>query len=138
MANNKINVDPEKMKVMIYKWGKKEVLDEGFVPIPKRFLRVMRAVLDSEKSLSDLRVILAIVDLRRPGDNSEFYISQLASIAGIKVELFIDRLKSLHAQRLLRVEFKDKTRVSIDIASLAKRIMMESDPEEKDDSAPLF
>ena len=135
MANKKVVIDPAKMKVMIFKWQRKELLDEGFIAFPKRLLRCLRQVLEGTKPLTDLRVILAIVDLRRPDDDKPFSISHLASIAGIPPKVFLERLNDLATRRLLKIEFSpdDPNRVRVDISRLAKRILIESDPEEDDD-----
>lgn len=89
----------------IAKWGY-PVLSEGFVPLPKKLLRRLPAVLGGN-ALEKLQVILAIVDFLREDLKSQPSKDYLAFIAGLPVERFKVILKELEEAELIDVSGTD-------------------------------
>jgi hypothetical protein len=84
--------------VVVEKWSD-TVLDEGFVPFPKRLLRCMTKIFRGpDTALSQLAVVLVIVDYRRPNLARPPSVRFLAFNAGMGVEEF-----ERHAAELVRL-----------------------------------
>lgn len=87
-------------EVVIHKWGER-LLDQGFVPFPKRLVRCAPRVFKGDLRLSELCALLAIVDYQRPQLVRKPSLSHLASVAGISEERFRACLKNLKRRKLL-------------------------------------
>ena len=112
-----INV-PETVAV---KWSR-EVVNEGFVPFPKRLLRCVTSLLDGEDPLGELAVLLAIVDYRRPGLTRGPSLAFLAFVANMPVEKFRERLHRLEGKSLITVAGTDDD-LKVDLKPLLERIV---------------
>jgi hypothetical protein len=83
------------------KWGD-DVPDEGFVPMPKRFLRILDGVLGPSDELDELRALLAVVDFQRKELKQYPSVDYLAFLAGLKVSEFKAAADRLIHKELLR------------------------------------
>lgn len=129
MAFRKINFE-KVPAVTVFKWHGKEVLDEGYVALPKRLLRTMRETLTGKKPLSDLRVLLALVDYNRPDLERPPSLRYLASIAGMEESVVEERLEDLEKRKLVRVIDWNKNAICVDYGGFVRRILRESDQQE--------
>ena len=77
------------------------LLDEGYVPFPKRLVRCLDNVLPQPLGLPHLRVILAVEDFKRDGQMRLPSIQFLAHLAGRKEKEFGARLKDLKKEGLV-------------------------------------
>jgi len=91
---------------VIEKWNF-QVLDEGFVPFPKRLLRCLGSVFNEDGGIERLAVVLAVADYRRPNLIHPPSVEYLAFIAGLPVERFRLRLAELHQQKLVTIAGSD-------------------------------
>ncbi|HWB55168.1 MAG TPA: hypothetical protein VG722_13280 [Tepidisphaeraceae bacterium] len=80
--------------VLRSKWGGR-VLDEGYVPVPKRLLRCAGKLFRGKRRLSNLRAMLAIVDYERPTVARAASIEYLAFLAGMSKKRFSESLQDM-------------------------------------------
>lgn len=78
------------------KWSA-SVLDEGYVPFPKRLIRASRMLFGGATGLEQLMVVLALVDFRRLNQQRFPSVGFLAFTAGMEPERFQERLNELVA-----------------------------------------
>src|SRR5438874_2069295 len=71
------------------------MLDEGFTPFPKRFLRCLGELFGESDALDDVRVLTALADYQRAEETPPARIEMLAAIAGLPPARFCDRLNEL-------------------------------------------
>jgi hypothetical protein len=69
-------------KAVRVKWTS-DVLEEGFVPFPKKLLRSLSVLFPRDPGVEELAVILAVVDARRPGMKRNPSLEFLSFLAGI-------------------------------------------------------
>jgi len=101
MALVRRKIDRERLpEVVVAKWSE-DVLLEGFVPFPKRFLRTMYRVLPPDNALEYLGVILAVADYLRPNLVRLPSLEYLAFIAGMSLDCFQRRLAELERANLV-------------------------------------
>jgi hypothetical protein len=113
--------------VVAAKWAP-EVLDEGFVPFPKRLIRTLARIFRGEHGVANLAVVLAIVDYRRDTPVREPSIGYLAFNAGLTTEEFRERLADLHEQGLIDFWGSDEA-LRVEIKGLVRTIVRESSGE---------
>ena len=103
------------------KWSG-EVLDEGFVPFPKRLLLVVSQVFSGDHAIEDLAVVLAIADYLRPDlirwPSTDF----LAFTAGLSKGTFMDRLRALEERGLVETEGPDNE-LTVSLDGLLRQIV---------------
>ena len=110
----KIDVSHDRLRVAVHKWSK-EILNEGYVPFPKRLVRCLTKIFTGDQPLIELAVILAIVDYRRPDLRNPPSFQFLAFSAGIDVEQFRQCVSNLKERGLLNWEgAEDFARFKID------------------------
>jgi hypothetical protein len=85
------------------KWNA-DVLDEGFVPLPKRLLRSLGTIFVGSTAIDDLRAVLAVVDYRRPKLQHPPSLDYLAFIAGLSNEDMTAALDRLRDRGLITIE----------------------------------
>jgi hypothetical protein len=107
------------------KWSQK-VLDERFVPLPKRLLRCLPTVFKGEHAMEDLAVVLAIVDYLRPGLSRGPSIDFLAFTAGLARDVFVERARSLEERGLIRRNGSDDA-VEFSVKGLEEEIVRQTD-----------
>ncbi len=105
---------------VLYKWSEL-VLDEGFVPFPKRLVRCLGEIFRGDEGIQDLQVVLAIVDYRRPNLTRQPSLDYLAFLADMTPAAFRQRLDSLRARGLLTVD-GEEDELNIEISGLLGEI----------------
>lgn len=105
---------------IVAKWSP-ALLNEGFVPFPKRFLRCLPKILKGEHAVRDLAVILAVVDYKREKLLRLPSAEYLAFVAGTELPEFEASLNRLKEGGL--VTFKRDTEcIDVSIDGLIARI----------------
>ena len=104
------------------------VLNEGFVPFPKRLLRCVSKIFQGSSGMDEMRTVLAVVDFRRPGAKKPPSLDYLAFVAGMDVNEFRNRLDTVRSKGLIVTRELDD-RLEVEIEPLLERIMQESEKE---------
>jgi len=110
------------------KWSA-NILDEGYVPVPKRLIRCLPKIFAGDGASEQLAVVLAIVDYRRPKLVRQPSLGYLAFVAGMDVSRFAEVLQDLETAGLLKVG-GDERALTISLDGLIRRIQRESSGEE--------
>jgi len=84
-----------------FKWQSEKILDNGFVPFPKRLMRCASRIFKGPLRMSELVAVLAIVDFRRPQLNRKPSLDHLARLAGLTDDRFRACLRSLKDRKLV-------------------------------------
>ena len=109
------------------KWSP-DVLDDGFVPFPKRLLRSLTRLFTGDTGVANLAVVLAIADYKRDVPVPHPSVGVLAFAAGLTPEQFRERLTDLQERGLVEVWGTDEA-LRIDMKGLLKAIVRESSGE---------
>ena len=104
---------------VLYKWGD-DILNEGFLPFPKTFLRKLPEVLEGG-DLELLQVILAVVDYDRPNLKNLPSAEYLAYLAGISEEQFMHRVGDLLRMGLCHVS-GDRDNLLVSLGPLKEKL----------------
>ncbi len=102
------------------KWSA-ALLEEGFVPFPKKFIRSVHRILTGSEGLEELAVILAVTDYRRPSVTrppSIDYLSFVTELSPENVQKALQRLK----ERGLVTVTESPLGVDVDTRGLIERI----------------
>jgi hypothetical protein len=83
-----------------FKWSE-PLLSDGFVPFPKRLMRCAPKVFTGKLRMSELSVMLAIVDYQRPLVSRKPSLPYLARAAGVTERRFRRCLRALNSRGLL-------------------------------------
>lgn len=95
------SIDPKKITPLLrHKWSPK-VLEEGFIPFPKRLLRCAGGIFKGDHRLGQLRVVLAIVDYARPDVETRPTMRYLQFATGMTKARILECLDELEAAGLL-------------------------------------
>jgi hypothetical protein len=97
------------------------MLDEGFLPFPKRLLRSMGDVFTGANAIEDLAVVLSVADYKRPDLQRPPSMKYLAFNAGMSLERFVTRVRDLEKRKLLSRTGPDEE-VNIDLGPLEELI----------------
>ena len=117
----KINTQ-ELPDVVRNKWIEDEsVLDEGFVPFPKRFVRCLPEVLGNKDGMCLLAVVLAVADYRRPRQSRPPSLEYLAHLAGLTTTKFKRHLSELVAMNYVTSEGPDEA-IAVGLEGLLKEV----------------
>ena len=112
-----------------FKWGGPALLDEGFVPFPKRLLRCMSALWTGDATLQQLAVVLAIADYRRPKVTRLPSVGVLAHEAGLPTDVFEKRMTELVEMGYLEVSGSSEE-LKVSLAPLVEAVKMLTSGEE--------
>lgn len=93
--------------VLRAKWDD-EVLNEGFVPFPKRLLRAIPHLFPENHDVAELAALLAVVDYRRPNLRNLPSTRYLAFVAGLGPKQFKRILTNLEAKNWIETEGSDE------------------------------
>ena len=116
--------------VAVAKW-RADVLDEGFVPFPKRMLRCLGQIFNGPNAMRDLQIVMAVADYARPNLTRHPSYEFLGFIAGCSEDEAKATLAGLRDEGLLSfVEEDDEVRVSLE--PLRKRIVELTDDESRE------
>jgi hypothetical protein len=99
------------------KWSA-TVMDEGYVPFPKRLLRCMSLIFEDVR---DVQTILAVVDYRRANPTRAPSYDFLAFTAGMLKEDFRNCVAKLANKGVVKISGIDDA-ITIDIQPLLKKI----------------
>jgi hypothetical protein len=115
-------VDPRAFSdILLSKWSA-DVLDEGFVPFPKRLLRCLPRLLDGPLQMNQLCALLAVVDYERPRVSRRPSLEFLAESAGLSKTQILQSLEDLAKRRLINATGTDDD-VTIDYRPLMAAIV---------------
>lgn len=81
---NRQKVDPFRIPEAIRAKWSNSVLEEGFVPFPKKLLRSFHEICSGEQGIKELCILLAIVDYKRPTLSRLPSFEYLAFLAGLE------------------------------------------------------
>ena len=109
---------------VVEKWSP-SVLNEGFVPFPKKLLRAIHRIFPDDDSMKELAVILAVVDFKRPKVSRSPSLEYLAFLAGLEENEFKAALSRLEQKKYARVS-DDSKGLEISLADLLKKIELET------------
>lgn len=116
------------------KWSP-EILQEGFIPFPKRLLRCLPDVFKGEDPLAQLAVLLSVIDYRRPNLIREHpSLSYLLFVSGLPEARFRAALKQLRRRKLVDVDGDDDA-VEVGTDGLEKAILRAA-PHDDDEEGP--
>ncbi len=104
------------------------VLEEGYVPMPKMFIRTLSTILGDVR---DLQVILAIVDYKRPNLTRKPSLEYLSFLAGLDVDLFRRRIEEMRLKNWLLVSGSD-SEMEISLDPLLKLIEEKAAAQDKE------
>ena len=112
------------------KWPEK-LLEEGYVPFPKRLLRTLSKLFGDSVAVDEIAVILAIVDYKRPQLRRQPSLDYLAFTAGIPVERFKEILRGLAAKGWVNLKAgSTRNSVEIDLQGFHEQILKAAIDEE--------
>ena len=107
------------------KWGA-PILNEGFVPFPKRLVRCLGKVMQGPDALDELSVILAAIDYKRPNLEREYpSVDYLAFLSGLPVERFKKVVGGLQDRGYITAEGNDRA-LNIEIGGLLNKVLKET------------
>lgn len=109
---------------VVEKWSP-SVLNEGFVPFPKKLLRAIHRIFRNDDSMKELAVILAVVDFKRPNLSRSPSLEYLAFLAGLEENEFKAALSRLEQKEYARVS-ADSEGLEISLDGLLKKIEIET------------
>lgn len=116
-----------KSEVLTAKWAE-PVLDEGYIPFPKRLIRSAARIFHGEYAIEQLLVVLALVDYLRPNLKRSPSIGYLAFHAGMDSDRFQERLRELKTAGLVTTMGNAEALV-YDLKGLYRAILETSDEE---------
>lgn len=90
------------------KWGEHRILDEGYLPLPKRLLRCLGGLFKGPSGIEELQTVLAIIDYRRPNLSRPPSIQYLAAVAGLPVEEFRRNTEAMASKDWLKISGSDE------------------------------
>lgn len=85
-----------------------DLLSEGFVPFPKRILRVLRLLFEGVEEIEEIAVLLAVIDYKRPNQMRQPTMATLAYNAGLPLGDFKDALSRLKHRGWVAIDFEPK------------------------------
>jgi|SRR6185437_5719998 len=118
--------------VVRQKWTGRKVLDEGFVPFPKRLLRVAKKLFKGDRRMSNLQAMLAIVDYERPTAARAASLKYLAFLAGLSTKSFRRSINDMKDLGWLKVEGKEDG-LTIDYRGFVKAIEAATEEPDEDE-----
>ncbi|ODA30574.1 hypothetical protein [Planctopirus hydrillae] len=92
--------------ILAQKWSI-AVIDEGFTPFPKRLLRCLDRIFGESQGVNELRVILTLVDYRRPNLTRDPSLDYLAFVSGLSKDKFLQIMCNLREQNLIEFRGSD-------------------------------
>ena len=114
---------------VVEKWSAK-VLDEGFVPFPKKLVRSLPQLYPGVEAIEEMSVLLAIVDFKRPNLTRFPSREYLSFLAGMSVETFNAALERLQKRGLIDVTVYDRDGgLDISLDGLLQKVETVTQPE---------
>ena len=116
------HVSPESIPLAVREKWTSALLDEGFVPFPKKFVRTLHQIFPSVPTIEELSTVLAIVDYNRPNLKVSPSRQFLAFLAGLEQDRFDDALQRLVDKGYANVEKELDDSISIKLSGLFESI----------------
>jgi hypothetical protein len=128
-------LDPFRLKANILAKWPAEMLGEGFVPLPKRLLRMLGRLFEGSREIDELVVLLAAVDYKRENYDRRPTVEYLAFVAGLPIKRFREALSRLKKKGWIEIDVEpvDDT-MDIAVAGLNREVLSmlrEEDPLER-------
>jgi hypothetical protein len=99
---------------VVEKWSS-SVLEEGFVPFPKKLVRCLTQLFTGPDAATEMAVVLAVVDFKRPNVSRNPSLEYLSFLAGLEVAVFNEALTRLILKGYVKVGYgPDGLDVSLD------------------------
>jgi hypothetical protein len=111
-------------EAVLAKWPR-EILDEGFVPFPKRLIRAAGPLFKGPTAIELLVTVLSVVDFKRPDASRLPSLGALAYTAGLPVEVFRDRLNQLVLLGYAEVRGGDEA-IDVTLYGLVRALLAQS------------
>jgi hypothetical protein len=111
---------------VLEKWSS-AVLNEGFVPFPKKLVRCLCRLFIGDNAMEDLAAILAIVDFKRPNLSRMPSADYLSFLAGLDLDEFNAALRRLEQKGYIAVKL-DGEGLEISIDGLLDAIQKQTAP----------
>ncbi len=119
------SIDPASLpQHVVEKWSY-SVLNEGFVPFPKKLVRCLCRLFSDTDSLKELAVLLAIVDFKRPNLTRLPSQAYLSFLAGLTEDEFTETLGHLQRKGYVHIE-GDPDNLNISLNGLLQAIDREA------------
>ena len=110
-------IDPARLpRQVVEKWSA-AVLEEGFVPFPKKLVRCLHTLYPDTPAMKELAVLLAVVDFKRPNLTRPPSLAFLAFLAGLTESEFQDVLDRLQQKGLVSV-WGDRDGLDVSLSGL--------------------
>lgn len=106
------------------KWSP-EVLNEGFLAVPKRLIRCLPRLFKGASAIRQLQAVLAVADTKHARAARQPSLDYLAFIAGISPDEFRQALSELEAANLIKVS-GDDTDLNVSLQPLLDSVMRET------------
>jgi len=108
-------IDPNNLpRQVVEKWSS-SVLEEGFVPFPKKLVRCLHKLFADEPTMQELAALLAVVDFKRPNLSRSPSTAYLAFLSGLDESEFKEALTRLEQKGFVSVSGNsDGLEVSLD------------------------
>jgi hypothetical protein len=117
----RMKMDVSRLQFMVINKWSPGVLDEGYVPFPKKLLRCLPRLFSGPDCAEELAVILAVVDFKRPNQARLPSLAFLAFLAGLDEKRFEAALNRLQEKSYLQIS-GDADGLDINLGNLFKRI----------------
>jgi hypothetical protein len=114
-------IDVNKLPPQVVEKWSPSVLDEGFVPCPKKLVRCLHKLFTNAEAVQDLAAILAIVDFKRPNLTRMPSMEYLSFLAGLEVDQFKAALDRLEQKGYIRVT-SERDGIAVSLDGLLKEI----------------
>lgn len=110
------HVDPKKLPATVQAKWPVPLLDEGFVPFPKKLLRSLTKLFGASAELRHLALLLAVVDYQRPNLSRHPSVSYLGFLAGLDLSQTEKTLQELIQRNWATVDpVEDSDAVKVDL-----------------------
>lgn len=109
---------------VIVKWSR-DVLDEGFLAVPKRLIRCLPRLFTGNSAIRMLQAVLAVADTKHARAARQPSLDYLAFIAGVSPDEFRQALSELEAANLIKVS-GDDTDLNVSLQPLLDSVMRET------------
>jgi hypothetical protein len=107
------------------KWSA-SLLDEGFVPFPKKLVRTIHRIIHGPECAKDIAALFAVIDYKRPNLTRLPSLEYLAFVAGLSPDECRAALERLAGQSLITVKFDDDIGVDVETDKLLAAVEREA------------
>ena len=101
------------------------VLDEGFLPFPRKLMRCLSVLFTGSDAVEELQVVLAISDAKRSSSNKHYRpptLGFLAYNAGMNENEFMKHVNKMQERKILVVRDADEKHFDVDLGLLLRLI----------------